>query len=236
MLVAEAHRFPHLDNFSAIWNSGAGVRPLAWMIAQPVAPREPGQELPTLEQALELAGSGPALRLWLLSTSYLKTLACSPESLAMWAKNQRRLQDAFASAILGGRGEDVSPDMEQAIFELKTAFATALDENLDLAHFWPALFAFAKAVNSRSARLTAAEARLVVDQLLACDRVLGFLDHDRLPLAPADWPAEAAELVARREEARKSKDFSLADSLRDELAAMNVRLEDHPQGPRLYKL
>jgi len=236
MLVAEAHRFPHLDNFSAIWNSGAGVRPLAWMVSQPVAPREPGQELPTLAQALELAGSGTALRLWFLSTSYQKTLACSSESLAMWAKNQRRLQDAFASAILGGRGEDVSPDMEQAIYELKTAFASALDENLDLAHFWPALFVFAKAVNSRSAILTAAEARLVAEQLTACDRVLGFLDHDRLPLAPADWPAAAASLVARREEARKSKNFALADTLRDELVAMNLRPEDHPQGPRLYKI
>jgi cysteinyl-tRNA synthetase len=236
MLVAEAHRFPHLDNFSAIWNSGAGVRPLAWMVAQPVTPREPGQEVPSLTEALELAGGGTALRLWLLSTSYLKSLACSPESLAMWAKNQRRLQDAFVSAALGGKGEGVSPDMEQAIYGLKSAFAAALDENLDLAHFWPSLFAFAKAVNARATKLTASEARLVAEQFEACDRVLGFLDRDRLPLAPPDWPTEAAALVARREEARKGKDFARADALRDELAAMSLRLEDHPQGPRLYKL
>jgi cysteinyl-tRNA synthetase len=236
MLVAEAHRFPHLDNFSAIWNSGAGVRPLAWMVAQPVTPREPGQEVPSLTEALELAGGGTALRLWLLSTSYLKSLACSPESLAMWAKNQRRLQDAFVSAALGGKGEGVSPDMEQAIYGLKSAFAAALDENLDLAHFWPSLFAFAKAVNARATKLTASEARLVAEQFEACDRVLGFLDRARLPLAPPDWPTEAAALVARREEARKGKDFARADALRDELAAMSLRLEDHPQGPRLYKL
>jgi cysteinyl-tRNA synthetase len=206
------------------------------MVSQPVAPREPGLELPALHQALELAGSGTALRLWLLSTSYQKTLACSPESLAMWAKNQHRLQDAFVTATLGGRGEDVSPDMEQVIYKLKTTFAAALDENLDLAHFWPSLFAFAKTVNARSTKLTAAEARLVAEQLSACDRVLGFLDHDRLPLAQADWPAEAAALVARREEARKARDFALADALRDELAVMHLRPEDHPQGPRLYRL
>lgn len=154
----------------------------------------------------------------------------------MWAKNQRRLQDAYAASVLGGAGEGVSPDMEQAIYDLKSAFTTALDDNLDLAHFWPALFAFAKTVNARAGRLSGAEAKLVAEQLLACDRVLGFLDHDRLPLAPGRWPAEAAKLVAQREDARKARDFARADALRDSLAAMNLRLEDHPQGPRLFKL
>jgi cysteinyl-tRNA synthetase len=234
MLVAEAHRFPHLDNFSAIWNAGAGVRPLAWMVAQPVIPREQDLAVPQLPEALGLVESGAALRLWFLSASYLKSLAFSPESLAMWSKNQRRLQDAYAAAVLGGKGEGVSADMEQAIYDLKTAFTTALEANLDLAHFWPALFAFAKTVNARAAKLTAAEAKLVAEQLLGCDRVLGFLDHARLPLAPRNWPAAAADLVARREEARKARDFARADALRDELALMNLRLEDHPQGPRLY--
>jgi cysteinyl-tRNA synthetase len=235
MLVAEAHRFPHLDNFSAIWSAGAGVRPLAWMVSQPVTPREADLELPTLADALGLADSGAALRLWLLSSSYLKALAYSPESLAMWSRNQRRLQDAYVTASLGAKGAGMSPEMEQAVYDLKTAFATALDENLDLAHFWPVLFAFAKTVNARSGKLTAPEAAAAAEQLQACDRVLGFLDHARLPLAPADWPAEAAALVKEREEARKTRDFARADALRDALAAMSLRLEDHPQGPRLYR-
>jgi cysteinyl-tRNA synthetase len=130
----------------------------------------------------------------------------------------------------------MAAELEQAIFDLKTTFAAALDENLDLAHFWPALFAFAKTVNARAGKLTVAEAKAVSGQLLACDRVLGFLDQDRLPLAPGSWPAEAAALVARREGARKARDFAQADSLRAELARMGLRLEDHPLGARLYKL
>lgn len=235
-MAGESQRFPHLDNFNAIWSGGAGVRPQAWMVAQPVTPRDPDQTLPTLSQALEAAGGGAALRLWLLSSSYLKSLSCSTESLAMWSKNQRRLQDAYAAACLGGRGQGMAPDLEQAVSDLKSAFTTALDDNLDLAHFWPALFAFAKTVNTRAGKMTVPEARAVVEQLLACDRVLGFLDHHRLPLAPASWPAEAADLIARREEARRVKDFALADTLRAELARMGLRLEDHPLGARLYKI
>ena len=235
MLVAESHRFPHLDNFSAIWSAGAGVRPLAWMVSQPVNPRDPGETVPSLPEALKLADSGAALRLWLLSSSYLKSLAYSPESLIMWTKNQHRLQDAYVAASLGGAGEGMAPELEQAIYDLKTSFVTALDDNLDLAHFWPNLFAFAKTINARAGKLTAAEARLVAEQLLACDRVLGFLDHSRLPLSAGNWPREAAELVRRREEARKAKNFGLADELRAELASMGLRLEDHPLGARLYR-
>jgi cysteinyl-tRNA synthetase len=235
MLAGESHRFPHLDNFSAIWGGGAGVRPLAWMVSQPVTPRVPGEALPSLPEALGAAGSGMALRLWFLSSSYLKAQAYSPESLIMWSRNQRRLQDAYAAAVRGGAGGPVPPETEQAIYDLKSTFAKALEDNLDLAHFWPALFAFAKTVNSRAGRMTAAEAKAVAAQLQACDRILGFLDHSRLPLAESEWPAGAAEVVERREAARKAKDFVLADTLRDELAALGLRLEDHPQGARLYK-
>lgn len=234
MFAAESHRFPHLDNFSAIWSAGAAVKPLAWMVAQPVTPRDQGEAVPALPEALALTGSGAALRLWLLSASYLKSLAFSPESLVMWVKNQNRLQDAYVAAFLGGRGQGVAPEFEQAIYDLKTAFASALDDNLDLAHFWPVLFAFAKTVNARAGKLSAAEAALAAEQLLACDRVLGFLDPSRLPLPERDWPREAAELIKRREEARKTRDYALADGLRGELAAMGLRLEDHGAGVRLY--
>lgn len=236
MLVSESHRFPHLDNFSAIWGAAAGVRPQAWMVAQPVSPRDPGDTVPSLQEAVRVAGGGTALRLWLLCTSYLKSLVYSTESLAMWAKNQHRLQDAFAVAALrAGKGGGVAPELEQAVYNLKTAFSTALEDDLDLAHFWPALFSFAKMVNGQSGKLTPAEFSLVAEHLLACDRILGFLDHGRLPLSPRDWPHEAADLVMRREAARQDKNFALADILRTELADMGLRLEDHALGARLYR-
>jgi cysteinyl-tRNA synthetase len=154
----------------------------------------------------------------------------------MWSKNQNRLQDAYVSASLGGTGEGIAAELEQGIYDLKTAFASALDDNLDLAHFWPVLFAFAKSVNARAGKLSAVEAALVAEQLLACDRVLGFLDHARLPLPNKEWPQEAAELIRRREEARKAKDYVLADNLRAALAAMGLRLEDHCVGARLFPM
>ena len=76
MLAGESQRFPHLDNFSAIWSAGADIRPRAWMVIQPVIRREGG--VTSLEQALELARNGTAVRLWLLSSSHLKSLFFCP--------------------------------------------------------------------------------------------------------------------------------------------------------------
>lgn len=231
MLAGESQRFPHLDNFSAIWSAGADIRPRAWMVIQPVIRREGG--LTSLEQALELAGSGTAVRLWLLSSSHLKSLACTGESLVMWRRNQHRLQDAFVTATLGDGPGKADPSFNQALYDVKTAFAAALENNLDLAHFWPVLFGFAKILNGRPP--TREEGEAAREQFLACDSVLGFLDGARLPLPKQEWPEEAARLVARRERAREQGNFALADELRGELVRMGLRLEDHRAGARLYR-
>jgi len=50
--------------------------------------------------------------------------------------------------------------------------------------------------------------------------------------ADAVDPAEIDALVARRNEARKARDFAEADRIRDELAAKNIAIEDSAQGTR----
>jgi len=253
VLGAEAHRFPHLENFRAIWSLGAGVKPLAWLAAQPVCGAEPaacdvaslqdgnaagqerGPDLADLGEALHAAPSGAALRMWLLSSSYHKPL--SLQSLDMWSRNWRKAQELYvalsgADKARGEPGQTVS----QAVHDLRQCLTTSMEDDLSLYRFWPELFRFARTINGLLAegRLSAAEADLCLRRLLACDRVLGVLDHSLVPLAPAEAGEEVAELVRQREEARGRKDYKQADELRVRLRAMGYRLEDLPSGPRLY--
>jgi len=56
--------------------------------------------------------------------------------------------------------------------------------------------------------------------------VLGDLSKEE------NLPEEAQELIQRREEARKARDWKTADQLRIQLKAIGVIIEDTPQGLR----
>ncbi|MGR4000937.1 MAG: cysteine--tRNA ligase, partial [Alphaproteobacteria bacterium] len=73
--------------------------------------------------------------------------------------------------------------------------------------------------------------------LLVGAGLLGLLQGDAagwLGYGNSDDAAEA--LLARREEARQSRDFGEADRIRDLLGERGYRIEDTPKGPRLRRL
>ena len=82
------------------------------------------------------------------------------------------------------------------------------------------------------------KSRQIYDLLLKMDSVLG-LDFDKVEEEKEDnqdIPAEVQELINRRQEARKMKNWKEADEIRDKLKSMGIILEDTPSGVRVVKL
>jgi len=234
MIGSDKHRFPHLENLRAIWST-AGRELQAWMVTQQ-ATESGGENLSAVADAL---GGFRAARLWLLSVASRKPLCASDDTLNMWARNWRKIQECAVTLTLAldARGDAIPPDAEQAVFDLKAGFKTAMDDTLALHHFWPALFKFVKQVNgwAKAGALTGPAARACLDELMAMDTILGILDPVRMPVPLSDLPDEVQGMVADRQKAREAKDFAMSDELRDKIAEAGFRVEDTGGVPRVFK-
>jgi cysteinyl-tRNA synthetase len=109
-------------------------------------------------------------------------------------------------------------------------FAAAMDEDFNTAAAVAELFDLAAELNRSRAPATAA-------QLRALGGVLGLLQQDPdafLQAEPAgagaDEAARIADLVARRNAAKKARDYAEADRIRAALAAEGIVLEDSAAG------
>ena len=111
-------------------------------------------------------------------------------------------------------------------------FKAAMDEDFGTPEAVAVLFELAGQANRAA---TNEDREAAAAALLAGGRAIGILELDPDAwFGVADLPAEEREkidaLVEARGNARRSKDFALADKLRDELTAMGVSVDDGPEG------
>jgi len=164
---------------------------------------------------------GEALRYVLLSAHYRQPLDWSEKVLEQAVTTLDRLygllQDHPASA-----GQEPDP----AVIE-------ALEDDLNTPTALAALNGLARRLAQTD---SSSEASLLAGQLHASGAAMGLLQQ-----APADWFAqrkghtdldesEISTLIARRNEARQSRDFAEADRIRDLLAERGVELKDGADG------
>jgi cysteinyl-tRNA synthetase len=110
-------------------------------------------------------------------------------------------------------------------------FRAAMDDDLDTPRAMAELLTLVKAANTAlDAGDTAAAASraAAVGEMAAA---VGLVLRGR----GDEIPAEVAELVAGRDEARAKRDFAGADALRDRLIGLGWAVEDTPQGTRVHR-
>jgi cysteinyl-tRNA synthetase len=118
---------------------------------------------------------------------------------------------------------------------LREDFKKSLFNDINISPALAALFRFVRQVNHliSKGRLHREDTKLVMDALHLVDNVLSLLPTERVP---AELPAAVKELVQKREQARKEKDFALADEIRRQLDSKGFSVKDLPGGKQeLYR-
>jgi len=181
----------------------------------------------TLRDLIDKGYDPKAVRYELLSTHYRTKLDFREDNLKKIPDTLQKFYD-FLNKLdeADGKGKDVS----KLISYVKSKFEKSMDDDLNISGGLAAIFEFMTSINKIMNKISSKDANKVKKTMLEFDSVLGVMEKEK-----EDIPAKIKELADKRLEAKKNKDFDVADRLRDEVQANGYIIEDKPEGYRLKK-
>jgi len=181
---------------------------------------------------LESKGYDPLVyRLFCLQSHYRKSLVFSYENLDNAVTAYKKLTARVAALLKEPQGE-----VDESVFaERKAAFCAALDNDMNTSLAVTALYDVLKTKTTPATKIA------LIDDF---DKVLGLdltkaakklvSEEEAAKAAVSDDPfiREIEEKIQARIEAKKAKNYALADEIRAQLQAKGVTLIDTPQGTK----
>ena len=186
----------------------------------------------TLRDLLAKGYTGREVRLMLLSSHYRTQLNFTLEGLDAARATLERLCSFVdrLRTIENAEGEGAS----ELIAETRKEFKEALGDDLNISSALAALFDFVRKVNQScdEQKISHEGAQEILTFLEELDQLLGIIPFEGASL---EIPKELVEALAKREAARKAKNWAEADKQRDTILERGYLIEDTPSGPRLKK-
>ena len=241
-------RFPHHENELA---QSAGAHPhhtfvRAWAhhgmvtLAEGKMAKSVGNIL-DVKNAVELHGRN-ALRMWLLQSHYSQPIDCSEEILEEKRRSYEHLMRFYRQISASSSASELSAKLAT---ELREKFDAAMQDDFNTPEALAAVFAAARQAGQEiSSRPEAAgEFASLKDAFQEVLSVFGFdlpkeqtTEIDGVSIRYEEDPEKGVlDKVARRELARREKDWASADGIRDELAVAGWAVEDTSEGPILNR-
>ena len=177
------------------------------------------------------------LRFFMLSAHYRSPLNFSDDLMESAKNGLERIITSGAKIrdiISNGKDGKVTDAEAKLLDEAKeyiTKFEEAMDDDCNTANAISAVFELVKFANSNlnegSTKEFAAGVYEILDKLCI---VLGIiLEKEEEKVGDEDY---IEEMIAKRAQAKKDRDFAMADQIRDELAAKGIVLKDTREGTK----
>lgn len=232
--------FPHHENEIAQSCGATGVEPVKYwfhiehLLVNGEKMSKSKGNFYTLRDLLQKGFDPMAIRFLLLSVPYRKRLNFTLEGIES-ARNSIKRIESFKMRLEDEKEKYQNEEKEHKYIELlnfKKKFDNSLDDDLNTAESLGGLFEFIREANNSLDRgeFDRNSLKLSFELLSDFEEIFG------IPLSKEKTLEEEVERKIReREEARKRKDFALADAIRKELKEKGIILEDTPKGVRWRK-
>lgn len=173
------------------------------------------------------------LRFFMATTQYRRPIRYSEATMKDAQANLQKLRTAFENATFRqSTAEAELSDDEQKLAELyalKDRFIEEMDDDFNAANGITVVYEAAKWLNNYSEqdKVSAAILTAALEEFMSMLAVFG-IEFQTAGLLDE----EIDQLIEERNQARKDKNFSRSDEIRDQLKDQGIILEDTPQGVR----
>jgi cysteinyl-tRNA synthetase len=162
------------------------------------------------------------LRFFLVARHYRKPLAFSDDNLVDAENNLNKIKNAYENLLFKLEQGIDSKNSEQ-VEDFRRKFIAEMDDDFNVANALSVFYDFIKYVNAGGISQYSLEFFNEVLNILG----LNFKPAERLDV-------QIEERILERQEARKNRDFALADKIRDELRGQGIILEDTAEGVKWH--
>ena len=173
------------------------------------------------------------LRFFMLSAHYRSPINFSAELMEASKNGLERIITCAErlKELMGKVSGDALTETEQenkkSVDELVAKFEAAMDDDFNTADAVSAIFELVKLANSTANEESSkAYVELLAGTIAKLSDVLGIITERKAEVLDS----EVEELIAARQQARKEKNFALADEIRQKLLDMGIVLEDTREG------
>ncbi len=173
------------------------------------------------------------LRFFMLSAHYRSPINFSAELMEASKNGLDRIVTAaerlkeLSGKVSGEEFTDAEQANKKLAEELVTKFESAMDDDFNTADAVSAIFELVKLANSTANEESSkAYVTLLSETIAKLSDVLGIITERKAEVLDS----EVEEMIAARQQARKEKNFALADEIRQKLLDMGIVLEDTREG------